>query len=176
MFHHIMVPLDGWPLADHALPYALQLATAVGATVHLVYVGESLSNSSSPFPNFLTDAERETQLQRITEYLARLRRPLAVAGVQVHTDCIEEMPGATVLHSYERAARIDLVVVCTHWPSGWARIPSRSWAERLQSRSEIAVLHVPVSSEPMAAARGMTPSDGSARVDGGLDVASVPAA
>jgi nucleotide-binding universal stress UspA family protein len=149
-----MVPLDGWPLAERALPYAVRLATTVGAAVHLVYVVELLSSSWSTSPSFLTDTSRETQQQRIMEYLARLRGPLTLAGVQVHTDCLEEMPGAALL-DYERAARIDLVVVCAHQPGGWATIPSRSWAERLRYRSTIPVLHVPVSSEPSASTQEM---------------------
>jgi nucleotide-binding universal stress UspA family protein len=176
MFHHIMVPLDGSLLAERALPYATQIAIATGATVHLVYVAELLSSSWSPFPAFVTDAVWEAELQWITEYLARIRMPLAAAGVQMHTECLVEVSGVAALLGYERAASIDLVVICAHRHAGLISFTPRSLAERLRCRSAVPVLQVPVSGETVALKQGLTLLDGSARADDGQDVAPVVAA
>jgi nucleotide-binding universal stress UspA family protein len=176
MFRHIIVPLDGSPLAERALPYATQLATAVGATAHLVYVAESPSSAWSPFPAFLSDGAWEAELQRITDYLARMRRPLDTAGIRVRTECIVEMAGTAALLGYERAARIDLVVMCADRHVALPGFAPGRLAARLRYRSAAPVLHVPVSGEPIAWKPVSSPPDELSRAHDGLDGAPGPAA
>jgi nucleotide-binding universal stress UspA family protein len=38
MYHSIMVPLDGSPFGEHALPYALNIGRPTGAQLHLAHV------------------------------------------------------------------------------------------------------------------------------------------
>ncbi len=38
MYHSILVPLDGSPFGEHALPYAFDIARRTGAQLHLAHV------------------------------------------------------------------------------------------------------------------------------------------
>ncbi len=38
LYRSVLVPLDGSPMAEHALPYAYEIARRAGATLHLVHV------------------------------------------------------------------------------------------------------------------------------------------
>lgn len=57
MFGRILLPMDGPALAERALPYAVQVAAATGASVHLVRVVEPpTAGSATAAPVPATDA------------------------------------------------------------------------------------------------------------------------
>src|SRR5690242_13125459 len=48
MIERILLPLDGSPLAEHALPYALRLASATGARLILMHAAVPPVTPSAP--------------------------------------------------------------------------------------------------------------------------------
>lgn len=79
----IMVPLDGSPDAEHALPWAIRLATQAGAAIRLVGVhappaifldGQTLVGSLIP-----DDAVRDREYQYLRGIEARVRKVTAMA-------------------------------------------------------------------------------------------------
>ncbi len=114
MFRTILVPLDGSPLAELALPFALSIATKCKATVHvaLVHVPGAYSDY---MVDHATDLDRDAK-DREQAYLDALRARLAKAFVGKfelhHLEGI--VPETLVEEVVERG--VDLVVMNAH---GW---------------------------------------------------------
>src|SRR5690606_26956373 len=79
----LLVPLDGTPSAEHALPHALALARRSGATLRLVHVHSLLTALDNPWQLYyhrdLVQAARDEK-QR---YLDQVMRRIARAGSDV---------------------------------------------------------------------------------------------
>jgi nucleotide-binding universal stress UspA family protein len=136
----IMVPLDGSPLAEAALPLAGQLALATGARLILVRVepfGPAIAGGFELVPDF-SFAEigvctpAEAYLQDVSHTLA--------AGLQVETVVLRG-PVAVALEDFGRDSHADLVVMATHGRGGLRRLVIGSSADRLV-RSRLPVLLV----------------------------------
>ncbi len=114
MIHTTLVPLDGSPLAEAALPEARRLARAAAATIVLVRVARG---------GIALQDQRAAQLSALAEAEAYLRikaRELSSAGFGVRTDvfCNDPAEGiglAAMVHG------ASLVVMSTHGRSGLRR-------------------------------------------------------
>jgi len=131
MYRTILVPLDGSPFAEHALPLALNLARRAGAALRLVHV---YSPTALVYPELYPvdgdsfECEIKTG-QRI--YLEGVVRRIAeVALVPTTFDILEGDVAPTI---QQEAARInaDLVVMTTHGRGQVARFWLGSVADRL---------------------------------------------
>src|SRR5437762_602347 len=117
MRQRILVPLDGSPLAEHALPFAETIAGGLGAALVLLRVPDPLEVPER--------ARREAQ-----EYLDPIAARLARAGVPVVVDVPEgyyQAADAIVGRVPDDAA--DLIVMATHGRSGFQRLLYGSVAE-----------------------------------------------
>jgi len=136
----IMVPLDGSPLAEGALPLAAQLALATGARLILVHAKPfrpSLAGEFEFVPDF-SFAEVNVSAPA-PAYLQDVSRTLA-AGLQVEAAVIRG-PAAVALEDFARDSHADLVVMATHGRGGLRRLVIGSSADRLV-RSGLPVLLV----------------------------------
>ncbi|HEY8744229.1 MAG TPA: universal stress protein [Chloroflexota bacterium] len=136
----IMVPLDGSPLAEGALPLAAQLALATGARLILVHVepfGPALATGFELVPDF-SIAEIGVCAPALA-YLQDIAHTLA-AGQQVQTVALRG-PVADALEDFGRDSHADLVVMATHGRGGLRRLVVGSTADRLV-RSGLPVLLV----------------------------------
>jgi nucleotide-binding universal stress UspA family protein len=129
-FTTLMVPLDGSPLANEAIPVAAALARRAGAKVHLASV-------RPPAPGYLhTPAdiahaiERES-LERVQRYLATAAEALATCHGLDATRAVLEGQTAEALAAYARANVIGLIVMTTHGRGGLGRFWLGSVADRL---------------------------------------------
>ena len=141
MFRNILVPLDGSPFGEHALPIAYALARRAGAQVHLVRVHEPLAAMVPVMAGWAPGAEMEQWTREVAESQSAYVRGVAEqapADVRVTPRLLHGM----VLDALEvDAQRIgaDLVVMTTHGRGGIARAWLGSVADGLVRR-----LHVPV--------------------------------
>src|SRR6516162_9744475 len=111
MYRTLLVPLDGSPFAEHALPVALAIARRSGAAIHLVNVASPLFGAAVESGVALNLPEVEKSLaERSGAYLdatlARLRE-------RIDVPITAEVPfGETVPKLCELAAsgRFDLLV------------------------------------------------------------------
>jgi nucleotide-binding universal stress UspA family protein len=114
VFRKILVPLDGSPLGEHALPYALGIAKKAGAQVHiaLVHVPEAYSEFEAPgAEDFEIDAKAREEA-----YLEALgRRLTGMPKGSVHLHHLEGIPQETLAEEVVER-EIDLVVMNVH---GW---------------------------------------------------------
>ncbi|MBI2823999.1 MAG: universal stress protein [Planctomycetia bacterium] len=117
MLRNLLCPVDGSPLAEQALPYALGLAQKAGATLHiaLVHVPNAYGEY---FPSHTEDLEEEAKTCE-QKYLDGLRDRLASASrVNIDVHHLEGIVPETL--TAEVADRqIDLVIMAAH---GWGYV------------------------------------------------------
>lgn len=109
----VMVPLDGSPASEVALPWAIQLAKRANASIRLVGVhappavlldGETLVGSVIP---------DEPVRQRETEYFAGVQERVRAAGVDTSADLLDGSVIAS-LAEYARSLRPKWIVMLCH--------------------------------------------------------------
>lgn len=160
MIRTVLVPLDGSPLAERALPFAARLATAGRARVVLAHVR---SSSYSDAPLAYDPAED----------VDALRRDGVIATSSVY--CAPTGDVADVLDLALREAAADLVVMSTHGRGGLRRTILGSVADRLMRTAEVPVLLIPPRCEVSWGARPpqiLVPLDGSPLAEQALDPAA----
>lgn len=123
----LLIPLDGMPLAEHALPWADVVARALGTDVELLRVVPLASPASA-------QAEAEA-------YLARIASEHINAPVDASTRVLRG-PAAECLVREAGAEHVGMVVMTTHARSGLRRAVLGSAAEYVAAHSPAPVLLV----------------------------------
>ena len=167
MIRSILVPLDGSPFGEHALPTAAALARRAGATLHLAHVHQA-SVPLTPAGIVIHDSFDLDQLRGEQSYLADVAgRVTAGAPLPVEKALLE---GDVVLglKTYAERHSIDLVVMSTHARGAFARFWLGSIADDLAHEIPQPILLVPPADAPTAPEQEPTlrsivvPLDGSA--------------
>lgn len=140
----IVVPLDGSPLAEHALPLAISLATDLGRPVQLVRVvaPDQIVEEMQPAGSAADDAyvwSREHVLAAATSYLDGVAEQLRARGLTVQTDVLAGTPIFVLLDALRPD---DLVVMTTQGRGGLERWLLGSVAEHLIRTSPAPVVIV----------------------------------
>jgi nucleotide-binding universal stress UspA family protein len=133
MYKRILVPLDGSELAQIALSHALDLCSALGATLVLLHVRDSHHGSPEASKRFL----EFTRSQH-----ARLGVTIEIA--------VREGAVAEAIVSAAEEEKIDVIAMATHGRSGLRRAVYGSVAERVLRISSKPVLLVRVPGAPIA--------------------------
>ena len=143
---NIVVPLDGSELAETALDFAVNIARAMGLTVHLVRVataGGYYGLSSYSFPAAAGMAEIDIQLENeAIDYLSNIAANLAQQGVEVEWKLLRGAPAKAIVEDAQESPR-DLIVLSTHGRSGISRWLLGSVSEALVRASGDPVLVIP---------------------------------
>jgi nucleotide-binding universal stress UspA family protein len=168
MFGSVLVPLDGSPFAEHALPLARAVARRAGAELDLVRV-HGLYALKDPAASWCPyDPAQDAECRREEEaYLANLARRLREAGpVRVSTAVVPGLVADGILgRAKDRHA--DLVVMTTHGVGPVSRFFLGSVADELVRRATAPLLLVrPPAAPPDLAAEPavrhvLVPLDGS---------------
>lgn len=172
MFTHLLVPLDGSPLATCALPHAITFARAFAAKVTVLRV---LTASSSNAPIDILDwqlhkAEAEA-------YLDGVAQALQAAGLLPEVVVLEGQP-ANVIVDYVQHNQVDLVILSSHGESGLTGWNIGSVAQKVLLRAHVSCLLVRAYSPFQSACtdlryhRLLVPLDGSLRAECALPVAT----
>jgi len=126
---HLMVPVDGSPLSEAAVPIAKTLAAALGARITLA---RSVRWAMQTYPYGLPDAyvpEIDAEMEKgAKEYLRR--QEAAVAPVPCDAFVVRGA-AADGLIDLEETQSIDLVVMTTRARTGVARAALGSTADRM---------------------------------------------
>src|SRR5689334_8227151 len=125
MYHSILVPLDGSPLSEGALPLAHDLACRTSAALHLMHVHipsiAPLYTAKLPLSDTWQD-ERACESERAyLEVLAgRLRREsdISVDATLLAGTIADSV--ADLIAAHVREQHIDLVIMTTHGRGGLA--------------------------------------------------------
>ncbi|MEX2238565.1 MAG: universal stress protein [Dehalococcoidia bacterium] len=150
MFKTIMVPLDGSPLAEHALPQAVELARKFGAELVLVRAFDPLSNASlvygvgaaGPVAPYALEETTKARKDEAEKYLEGMVAALRSEEVSV-TSRVLEGPIVEELASASHELPSALVVLTSRGRSGLKRVVLGSVTDALLRRVEVPVLVVP---------------------------------
>ena len=179
MYRTILVPLDGSPLAEAALPVASDLAQRTGAELHLVHV--TVRATTTPiFVEGLPVVDEQLQsLSKLHEqaYLEQVRDRLsATANLQVtvrlldpYATADQEQTAPALLAAYATTINADLIVMMSHGRGGLARFWLGSVADALVRLNPAPILLLrahedtqePIQTAPVQ--RIIIPLDGSTR-------------
>lgn len=120
----VLVPLDGSPLAEGALPRAAELAADAGAGMLLLRAAEA-----HPFPGANVIAAQVKVIREAEEYLAEVAERVKTLGVkEVRCSVWYGAPAAAIIDAAE-FNRVGLIVMTTHGRSRLGRLVMGSVAE-----------------------------------------------
>jgi nucleotide-binding universal stress UspA family protein len=168
----VMVPLDGSPASEVALPWAIHLAKRAGAVIRLVGVhappavlldGETLVGSVIP---------DEPVRQRETEYFAGVQERVRANGVQTSADLLD---GSVIpsLAEYARSLRPKWIVMLCHARGPVARFFVGETSSEFLRESPCPVLLVhPANQAVVEVRRVLVPLDGSSLAERMLEPAA----
>ncbi len=180
MVAKMLVPLDGSPLAEAAVPWVAHLAQTGGYVPVLAQV--------IPWPTMVSDGLMvgytppevyeeimEAEQEGAAEYLATISERLAAQGVQTQTVIRQGTPTTGLLDLADELG-VTAIVMATHGRSGVPRVFLGSIANSIVHSATVPVLLVragaATSDRPPGADRLLVPLDGSALAERALEAAT----
>ncbi|HEU4455211.1 MAG TPA: universal stress protein [Longimicrobiaceae bacterium] len=131
MYRCILVPLDGSPFGEHALPYAASIARRCGAVLHLTHVHLPPIVPSGAETAVLPPAWFEMTRDEKRTYLDALgARVASTYGIRVETRLMEGGV-ATALERHAMSCAAGLIVMSTHAHVGLSRLWHHGVADQL---------------------------------------------
>jgi nucleotide-binding universal stress UspA family protein len=175
MFRSLLVPLDGSPFSEHALPFALGIATRAGAAVQLVHVHIPVVYATGI--NVLDSGADERVKEQEWVYLDRMvsRWQASAPGVQLSSTLLEGF-APDVLRE-QMSGKADLVVMATHGSGPMSRFWLGSVADALVRTATVPLLLLRPNEQPPPVALAppfrhvMIPLDGSELAEQALEPA-----
>ncbi|HEU5430336.1 MAG TPA: universal stress protein [Thermomicrobiales bacterium] len=168
MFDTILVPLDGSPAAERALPYVALLPSR---RVRLLQVFPDITEWFHPSEPLL-DAWRTGRADDAADYLWQAGAPLRQQGRQVDETWAFGDPAAEIVAAARDA---DLIAMTTHGRGLAERVALGSVADRVARHAATPTLLVRAGDHPVAGppiAQLVVPLDGSPLADQALPVAA----
>jgi nucleotide-binding universal stress UspA family protein len=138
---HVLVPLDGSPLAEGALPWAVAVAQALPARVTLLRVLEkpSISGATSHHHDAVDWEMRRVEAESA---LNRIQRELKARDLASSVELLEGRPAEQIVN-FARAQDVDLVVLSSHGEGGLSGWALSSTVLMVVARTHNSVLVVP---------------------------------
>ena len=165
MFHSLLVPLDGSPFSEHALPFALGIANRAGASVQLLHVHVPLVQLTgiSAVDSGADEQVKEQEWAYLDQTASRWRS--AAPEVAMSSALLEGL-APDVLRE-QMSGKTDVVVMATHGRGPLSRFWLGSVADSLVRTTSVPLLLLRPSEQPPAVALAppfqhmMIPLDGS---------------
>jgi nucleotide-binding universal stress UspA family protein len=178
MFERILVPLDGSPRAEEAIPVATSIARAFGGSIILLKVvvpPVSTGRYSKPEEDY-PKRETDEELAEANEYLKTIARQEELSLISTETHAMVGDAAPTILEAAQ-AMHATLVVLSSHGYTGLKRWALGSVAEKIIRHASIPVVALRVGQvEPESMAqrpiRILVPLDGSALSESVLEPAA----
>ena len=172
MLHRILLPVDGSPLAERAIPLAATLAQAHSAEVVVARIvqppawmadGPSTYLSADIYGELYDGLEQEAE-----GYLETIAERFQSGGIAVRTE-VRRGAAAAALLDLETELRPDLVVMSTHGRTGLARFALGSIADLMVREGCAPVLLIRAFSRATSTIEGaLVPLDGSPLAEAAL--------
>jgi nucleotide-binding universal stress UspA family protein len=140
MFEHLLIPLDGSPLAECVLPHGVAIAKVLGARMSIVQVIEPSkpgggARTIDPFEWHYTEVQAGVYLDAVIE---RLRQ----AGQPADRVLLQGDPAERVIDR-ARAERAALIVLSSHGRSGLSGWNVSSVVQKILARAYTSILLIP---------------------------------
>jgi nucleotide-binding universal stress UspA family protein len=145
MFQRILVPLDGSPGSERAIPTAARIARGAGGSLVFLHVVPPLAafeKTPSNAGGTASDVEREERaLADAASYLAEVIASHAgeLYGIPTEMDVAFGLT-SPLLASTARLEQVDLVVMCSHRGAGLGQWGVESIAQQTMRRSPVPLL------------------------------------
>jgi nucleotide-binding universal stress UspA family protein len=159
VFHSILVPLDGSPFAEQALPLAAALARHAGSKLRLTLVHQLppvIPGAASGTYVSLELATRKSE----HDYLHGFAEKLRENGTEVAAAVTLSGFTGPALQAYVKEMGVDLVVMSTHGRGGIQRAWLGSVADHMIRNVEVPVLLV----RPVEQAAPVSPAQGKGQI------------
>lgn len=151
----ILVPLDGTPIHEPALPVAAEIARVCHSTMHLLTVVPTLSTLSAEragtallLPTTVA-AVLELAQRGAIEYLQSKAKEIMSDDLMVSTEVVRGDPATSILDGAKHV-KADLIVMATHGRANIDAFWSGSVTPRVLFRSTTPVLLIRVTGEESA--------------------------
>lgn len=143
-FKKILVPLDGSPLSEKALPPAMSLAHRFDSQIILIRSEEFpavvMGMGEAEVNYWVIDIEAQVR-QEVEQYLAAKANELRQQGYQVETIQGSDAPAQEIIEAAAQE-KADLIVMSTHGRGGLARWALGSVTDRVARHAPCPVLLV----------------------------------
>ena len=114
MYTTVMVPLDGYPLAESALPLATRLCARSNARLHLVHALDLLLRPHFIDPTADQDFSREGARHSAELYMRRIAERIGRENGIAVSFAVVAAPAIAALKSEALRSEADLIVMMTH--------------------------------------------------------------
>lgn len=137
MFQRILVPLDGSPRAERAIPAAARIARAFGGSVIMLrVVAPPISYGKFSALEAYPQASTEEELASASAYLQTIAQSEQLGGITTEVQTLVGASAPTIL-SAAGSLHAELIVLCSHGYTGFQRWMLGSVAEKV-------IRHAPV--------------------------------
>jgi nucleotide-binding universal stress UspA family protein len=176
MYARVLLTLDGTPLAEQALVYAVSIARRAGASLHIATVKQFPSSLLPELP--VQASVGEVEVDYLDEVATRVR-DAGVSDVSVRV--LEGLDVAATLLAHRKEVDAGLTVMSTHGRGPVRRAWMGSVADRYvrASRAPVFVVRAVEDQEPekdlsvdVSFSRVLVPLDGSAESEAALEPAT----
>ena len=140
MYKRILLPLDGSPLAEQALPHAIAIAERFQAELILLRVLIPLPKPMATAEAALKRAEKERAVF-VREYMERVAADVVEHGITVEIITNGGRPHLEIIQ-YAETNQVDLIVICSRGQSGLSRWLMGSVSDRVVRGANVPVLLV----------------------------------
>ncbi|HHH83272.1 MAG TPA: universal stress protein [Chloroflexi bacterium] len=140
MYKRILLPLDGSPLAEQALPHAIAIAERFQSELVLLRVLIPLPKPPTKTVAAIQRAAEEAAILA-REYLDRVAAGVRERGITVQMVTIGGRPHWQIIQ-YAETNQVDLIVMCTRGQSGLSRWLMGSVSDRVVRGADVPVLMV----------------------------------
>ena len=107
MYERILVPLDGSSAAEIVLPYAMEIATKLGAEIILVSVSEFTTAEVDHLYRSYLEPLRERVQRELKDYGAK-------EEVKVYSDVLLGKPADEIMR-YADESNVGLIAMASRW-------------------------------------------------------------
>lgn len=166
MFQKILVPLDGSPRAEQAIPVAAHLARATGGTLVFIQVTNPYVDYT-PYMGVPAPLPQDANLDDARTYLRAVVLRADTQGVPAIADVVSGSAAEAILAAaHEQHA--DVIVMSSHGRSGLTRWVLGSVAQKVSRHAPVPVLVLRGESQALleVAAAGATPREVLVPLDG----------
>jgi nucleotide-binding universal stress UspA family protein len=145
MFHHLLLPTDGSPLAHKGIKQGVRLAKALGAKATLLYVAMPYlppvyGDMTVALPVITPEEHRKAVAAGARKILDAAQKECARAGVRCTTHVENDMQPWHGILAAARKRKCDAIVMATHGRSGLGGVLLGSQTSRVLSHAKIPVL------------------------------------
>ncbi|MGD9047538.1 MAG: universal stress protein [Anaerolineae bacterium] len=144
-FKRILVPLDGSPFSERALPVATSMAQKYGSEIILLRVLDiPVPTPPTSHPEVTIGWVREARAHAHREaqsYLDAWQQEVHRQGIEVHALMRDRSPGEDILQ-VAGSEKVDLIVMSAHGQGGLARWTFGGVADKVARHSPCPVLLV----------------------------------